>query len=374
MGSNKIKILIAEDEFIIAMDIKKILEKLGYEVTSYVSKGVDVISKADIEKPDLILMDIMLSGSISGIEAAEIIKSRLNIPIVYLTALTDEETLQKAKVTEPGAYLLKPFDERALHSAIEIALYKSQMETQLRLKTKELEEEKEKTDELLHHILPEDIVNEYKHIGFIKPRHYETVTILFTDFEGFRDITNSLPPGELIKELNEIFSCFDSIIDNYGLEKLKTLGDTYMIGGGLPKESNDHALRVICAAIEMLEYLENRNKSSKIKWMMRAGVNTGSVVAGVVGTNKFTYDIWGDSVNIASRMENSSVPNKINISGTTYKLIRDYFECEYRGKLNVKGKGQEDMYFIKEMKPAAVGFVNEIRSQKTTKETDQPAI
>ena len=363
MGSNKIKILIAEDEFIIAMDIKKILENLGYEVTSFVSKGVDVITKAETEKPDLILMDIMLSGSISGIEAAEVIKSKFSIPIVYLTALTDEETLQKAKVTEPGAYLLKPFDERGLHSAIEIALYKSHMETQLRIKTKELEEEKEKTDELLHHILPEDIVNEFKHNGIINPCHYDLVTILFTDFEGFRDITNSLPPGELVKELNEIFSSFDNIIETYELEKLKTLGDTYMIGGGIPKESNDHALRVICAAIDMMEYLEERNKSSKVKWLMRAGVNSGSVVAGVVGTNKFTYDIWGDSVNIASRMENSSEPKKINISGTTYKLIKEYFECEYRGKLNVKGKGEEDMYFIQGMKPAAVQFINEIKSR-----------
>ncbi len=362
MGLKKIKIIIAEDEFIIAMDLKKILERLGYEVTSFVSKGVDVIEKAESEKPDIILMDIMLSGSISGIEAAAVIKRKFNIPIVYLTALTDEETLQKAKVTEPGAYLLKPFDERGLHSAIEIALYKARMETQLKIKTKELEEEKEKTDELLHHILPEDIVNEFKQAGEITPRHYQTVTILFTDFEGFRDITNSLPPGELVEELNEIFGSFDTIIEAYSLEKLKTLGDTYMIGGGLPKECNDHALKVVCAAIDMMEYLEERNKSSKVKWLMRAGINSGSVVAGVVGTNKFTYDIWGDSVNIASRMENSSEPNKINISGSTYNLIKDYFECEYRGKLNVKGKGEEDMYFIKGIKSGREDFINEIKT------------
>lgn len=343
----KTKILIAEDEFIIAMDIKKILEKLGYEVTSFVGKGADAISKAEIEKPDLILMDIMLSGSISGIEAAEIIKNQFHIPIVYLTALTDDETLHKAKVTEPGAYLLKPFDQRGLHSAIEIALYKNKMETQLKLKTKELEEEKIRTDKLLHHILPGEIIKELNNYGVITPRHYESVTILFTDFQGFRHITNLLPPAQLVKDLNEIYSSFDEIIEKFGLEKLKSIGDTYMICGGLPEEINNHAVKVISAALEMINYLNERNKNSEVNWQLRAGINTGPVVAGIVGSDKFTYDIWGDAVNIASRMENSSDAGKINISGSTYELIKDYFNCEYRGKLSVKGKGEVDMYFVK---------------------------
>ncbi|MCL5028896.1 MAG: response regulator [Bacteroidetes bacterium] len=347
---SKTKILIAEDEFIIAMDIKKILEKLGYQVTSFVGKGADAISKAEIEKPDLVLMDIMLSGPISGIEAAEVIKNKFHIPVVYLTALTDDETLQKAKITEPGAYLLKPFDQRGLHSAIEIALYKYKMETQLKLKTKELEEEKIRTDELLHHILPGEIIKELNANGVITPRHYDSVTILFTDFQGFSQITNSLPPAELVKELNEIFSSFDVIIEKYELEKLKSIGDTYMICGGLPEEINNHAVRVISAAKEMINYLNERNKNSKVNWKLRAGINTGAVVAGIVGSDKFTYDVWGDAVNIASRMENSSDAGKINISGSTYNLVKDYFNCEYRGKLSVKGKGEVDMYYVKEEK------------------------
>lgn len=347
---SKTKILIAEDEFIIAMDIKKILEKLGYEVTSFVGKGTDAISRAEIEKPDLVLMDIMLSGPFSGIEAAEVIKNKFHIPIVYLTALTDDETLQKAKITEPGAYLLKPFDQRGLHSAIEIALYKYKMETQLKLKTKELEEEKIRTDKLLHHILPGEIIKELNANGVITPRHYDSVTILFTDFQGFSHITNSLLPAELVKELNEIFSSFDVIIEKYELEKLKSIGDTYMICGGLPEEINNHAVKVISAAKEMINYLNDRNKNSKVNWKLRAGINSGPVVAGIVGSDKFTYDVWGDSVNIASRMENSSDAGKINISGSTYELVKEYFDCEYRGKLSVKGKGEVDMYYVKEEK------------------------
>lgn len=346
MTSNKIKILIAEDEYIIAVDLKKTLEKLGYIVTAYVAKGQDVITHAETDNPDLIIMDIMLEGEMNGIQAAEAIKKKFDIPIVYLTAFTDENTLQKAKITEPVGYIHKPFEERSLHSAIEIALYKYEMESQLKIKTKELEDEKNKTDELLHHILPAEIIKELKTNGIVNPRHFKNISILFTNFPGFTRVMNTLPPGELVEELNDIFISFDGIIESYGLEKLKTLGDTYMIGSGLPMETDDHAVKIVLAALDMMAFINQRNNDSKIKWKLRAGINSGQVVAGVVGTNKFTYDVWGDTVNIASRMESNSQPGKINISGSTYELINKYFNCEYRGRLNVKGKGEVDMYFV----------------------------
>ncbi len=346
----KVKILVVEDEYIIAIDIKKILEKLGYEVTSFVGKGEEAIKRAEVEKPNLILMDIMLNGHLNGIQTAELIKEKFEIPVIFLTALVDEETLQKAKITEPGGYLLKPFEEKGLHSAIELSLYKFKIERQLKEKTRELEEEKINNDRLLRHILPADVIYELKMNGTVDPKHYESISILFTDFEGFRQITNLLPPAELVEELNEIFSRFDSIIERYRLEKLKSIGDTYMICGGLFEEQNNHAVRIIYAAKEMLSYLEEKNKTSMVKWRLKAGVNSGPVVAGVVGTNNFTYDIWGDAVNIASRMENSSKGGEINISGGTYFLVKDFFNCEYRGKLSVKGKGETDMYFVKEAK------------------------
>lgn len=347
MDTAKGNIIVVEDENIISIDLRRTLNKLGYNVSLVVNSGEELLEKIDKVDVDLILMDILLAGKMSGIDAASIIKENYNIPVVYLTALTDEEILQKAMVTEPFGYLLKPFEERSLNSTLEMAFYKHNVDTKVKQKTKELEEEKIKTDALLHNILPAQIVDEWKLKGAIYPRNYKMVSILFTDFYNFAKQTVELTPEEILNELNEIFYEFDDIIAKYELEKLKTIGDSYMIGGGIPKELPDHAIRIIFTAIEMKDFINKRNKSSKHKWKLRAGINSGPVVAGVVGNNKFTYDVWGDTVNIASRMSSCCVPDEINISGPTFELIKDYFECEYRGKLNAKGKGEIDMYFVK---------------------------
>jgi class 3 adenylate cyclase len=223
------------------------------------------------------------------------------------------------------------------------------MESQLKIKTIELEEEKKNTDILLHHILPDEIIRELNLNGVVVPRHFDSVTILFTDFHGFRQIINVMKPAELVNQLNEIFSCFDIITAKYGLEKLKSIGDTYMVCGGLSGKLCNHAANVIYAVKEMQNYLDKKNKNSEVQWLLRAGINTGPIVAGIVGTNKFTFDVWGDTVNIASRMENSSGIGRINISGSTFDSVKELFTCEYRGKLAVKGKGEVDMYFVGEI-------------------------
>lgn len=219
----------------------------------------------------------------------------------------------------------------------------------VRARTRELSEEKNKSDELLLNILPVSLVHELKTIGHVEPREFKSISILFTDFKGFTYTSSVLPADKLVNELNDIFKGFDEIIVKYGCEKLKTIGDAYMAGAGLPVETTDHAIRIVMAAKEMQQFIISRNELSAIKWEMRAGVHTGNVIAGVVGTKKFTYDIWGDTVNIASRMESSGEPGEINVSAYTYMLIRDYFRCEYRGKLDAKGKGKVDMYFVKEL-------------------------
>lgn len=350
MAENNITILIVEDEKIIAKDIQRTVETLGYHVTDSVSSGEEAIRSIENILPNLILMDIMLKGDMSGIETAKRISHQFSVPIVYLTALTDEETLEKAKITEPFGFLLKPFDRRDLHNAIEIALYKHKMEMVLKNRTQELEEERKKNELLIHHILPADIAKELKLNGKVSPRLFEQITICFTDFYRFSEISSKLPPYVLVNELNDIFYHFDTIIEKHGVEKLKSIGDTYIIVGGLPTETDNHAVHAVNAVMEMHNYLIQRNNSSDIKWEMRSGINSGQVVAGIVGTDKFTYDIWGDAVNIASRMDSSSEPGRINISGTTYELIKDYFDCEYRGKLAAKGKGEIDMYFVGNVK------------------------
>jgi class 3 adenylate cyclase len=185
-----------------------------------------------------------------------------------------------------------------------------------------------------------------KERGIIEPRNYESVSLLFTDFEGFTKLTTSMPPEELVAELNEIFKNFDIIIRKYGLEKLKTIGDSYMIGGGFPIETKDHAVNIIKAAIDMLEIVRKKNISSKYEWKMRAGVHSGNIIAGVVGKIKYSYDVWGNTVNLAGKMERLSMPGKINITAATYELIKDEFNCDYRGNAEIPGNETVEMYFI----------------------------
>jgi class 3 adenylate cyclase len=344
--SESVNIVIAEDEKIIALDLSNTLQKLGYKIAGIAASGTGIFPLIEKFNPSLVMMDIMLEGDMTGIEAAEIIARKYGLPVVFLTALTDDETIDKAKMTNPFGYVLKPYDEKTLHSSIEMALYKHKIERELQLKSRQLEEEKKKTDELLKNILPEEIVEEIKVKGAVKPRYYPAVSVLFTEFSDFDLITSVVEPGELLNEVNEVFENFDKIIQKYGIEKLKTIGDSYMIASGLPVAADDHAIKILQAAVEMQEYIKKRNQFRRLKLEMKVGIHSGAVVAGIVGMKKFTYDIWGDAVNIASRMASGCEPNKINISGDTFNLVKSRFKCIHRGKMNAKGKGEIDMYFV----------------------------
>lgn len=213
-----------------------------------------------------------------------------------------------------------------------------------------IEREKERSDELLLNILPEETAEELKENGTAKARSYDMVTILFTDFKGFTALSATLSPQALVKEIHHCYKAFDEIMAKYKVEKIKTIGDAYMAAGGLPIANKTHPFDVTHAAIEIREFMnklkEERTLSGKPYFEIRIGIHSGPVVAGVVGTHKFAYDIWGDAVNIASRMESNSEPGKINISESTYDLIKDQFECSPRGKIAVKGAGEKSMYFI----------------------------
>lgn len=343
---NKLSVLIVEDENIIAKDLARIMKKFGYEVADIITSGEEVMTKAIELEPSLILMDIKLNGKMTGIEAADEIKKIIDIPIIYLTAYADAESIQKAKLTEPFAYIVKPFDEKVLHTSIEIAVHKHQISKKLRERTIELEEEKKKSDLLIHNILPKQIVKELRETGIIKPREYKMVTLLFTDFQDFSTLSSKMKPNELVHELNEIFKYFDGIVDEYGLEKLKIIGDSYMAGGGFPDESPDHALNVVKTALMMQEYITERNRNSLYKWPMRVGVHSGNVVAGVIGKNKMTYDVWGTTVNIANRMESNGRPGKVNVSSATYSLIKEHYNCEFHDSLRINEKKKIEMFFV----------------------------
>lgn len=344
---NTLSVLIVEDENIIARDLSRIMKKFGYNVADVVASGEEVITRAIELEPSLILMDIKLNGKMTGIEAADEIKKIIDIPIIYITAYADAESIQKAKLTEPFAYIVKPFDEKVLHTSIEIAVYKHHISKKLRERTIELEEEKKKSDILIHNILPKQIVKELRETGVIKPREYKMVTLLFTDFQNFSTLSAKMKPNELVSELNGIFKHFDEIVDLCGLEKLKTIGDSYMAGGGFPEECPDHALKVVKAALEMQDFITERNKKSRFKWPMRIGVHSGNVVAGVIGKNKMTYDVWGNTVNVANRMESNGIPGEVNVSSATYSLIKDYYECDFYDSLKLGDKKKIDMYFVR---------------------------
>lgn len=206
---------------------------------------------------------------------------------------------------------------------------------------------RQRSDDLLLNILPEETANELKEKGKAQARAFESVTIMFTDFVGFTKVAEQLEPAELVSLIDEYFSEFDRIVSTYKLEKIKTIGDAYMVAGGLPIVRMDHALRVVAAAQEIRDFVEDRQQTEGDNaFHIRIGIHTGPVIAGVVGSKKFAYDIWGDSVNIAARMESSGEQGRINISGTTYEQIKDHFNCEYRGKVEAKNKGAIDMYFV----------------------------
>jgi len=208
-----------------------------------------------------------------------------------------------------------------------------------------LKAERKKSDDLLHNILPANIVKDLKKNGSTIPKRHENVTILFTDFEGFTSLVTSISPITLFKELNDIFGQFDDIMEQTDVEKIETIGDAYMAACGLQEDTN-HAVKCITAAQKMLTYLEERNKNHEIQWRMRVGIHTGTTVAGVVGKKKFAYDLFGDTINTASRIESAGEVGKINISETTYQLVRNDFNCLSRGKIVAKGKGELEMYFV----------------------------
>jgi adenylate cyclase len=224
------------------------------------------------------------------------------------------------------------------------------MEEKVEQRTVELRLEKKKSDDLLMNILPEEVANELKVKGYAEARQFDHATVLFTDFVNFTTISESLTPKELVAEIHLYFTAFDEIIERNGLEKIKTIGDAYLAVAGLPNEDPDHALHAANAAVEILAFVTKR-KAEGALFEIRAGLNSGPVIAGIVGVKKFVYDIWGDTVNTAARMETNSEAGRINISASTFSSLTQHFHCTYRGKIDAKNKGKIDMYYLEHSKP-----------------------
>ncbi len=303
-------------------------------VLIYVLKGFNVLPFNDLTNSA-----IEVGSTLQMIMFAFVIADRLKI---FKKEKENAQTDLVASLKENEKLILEQ------NQVLEIKVEERTQELQSTLQ--DLTKEKKRSDELLLNILPYETAEELKEKGRSDPKLFESVTILFTDFKDFTKISEKLSPDELVSEIDYCFREFDRIINMYDIEKIKTIGDSYMAAGGLPVPNQTHAKDVVKAAIAIQQFIngynQERSATQKALFEIRIGIHTGSVVAGIVGSMKFAYDIWGDAVNTASRMESSGEPGKINISGTTYNLVKDEFSFEYRGKIVAKNKGEIDMYFL----------------------------
>ncbi len=258
---------------------------------------------------------------------------------------SDVSQLKKTekKLEEQNKYLLK--FTRHLETTNEI----------LENQRKEIEQERHKYEDLLLNILPYPVAKQLISKGESSLRTYKLVSVMFSDFKGFTQLSDKLSVEDLIHQLSDYFEKFDEIINEHFIEKIKTIGDSYMCAGGLPLRNRSNPFDVVLAGLRIQNFVIKRNKekekSNEPIWPLRLGIHSGEVIAGVIGKQKFAYDIWGDCVNTASRMETAGEINKVNISGITYQHIKDYFDCSYRGEIDVKYKGEMQMYFVNRLLP-----------------------
>ncbi len=334
------------------------LEREGYQVTA-AADGLQALASLGERSFDLVLLDIMMPG-IDGFQVLKRMKSDpalREVPVIMISALDEIQSVVRCLETGAEDYLTKPFDPVLLRARIGASLERKRLRDAQRAKTAELERAIEETEaqrrvseSLLRNILPVPIAEELKSRGAVDPKYFEDVTILFADFVGFTSATEDLAAEDLVNVLHTYFSAFDAITEAYQIEKLKTIGDSYMLAGGLPVRSPSHPVDVVLAAFEMVFAVE-KLATPETPWKVRIGVHTGPVIAGMVGTKKFAFDIWGESVNFASRMESASQANRINLSSRTYSRVKDFFECESRGRVAIKEGREFEMYFVKGVLP-----------------------
>jgi len=328
-------------------------------------EGLAILKEKDVS---LVITDQRMPR-MTGVQFLQHLPEDKDLIRMILTGYSDMESIIEAINTgKVYRYIVKPWDKEELKMTMDNAIEafrlrrankqliqelknaNEDLEQKIVERTLEVNLQKKEVEKLLLNILPAEVAHELKVTGAATPRYYESVTVLFTDFVAFTKIAEGLSPQKLVAELNNCFLAFDTIIEKHNLEKIKTIGDSYMCAGGIPVPNQSHAVDAILAALEIQEFIREMNESrlanGEAPWDVRIGVHTGPVVAGVVGRKKFAYDIWGDTVNIASRMESSGESGRVNISDATFAMVKDWFSCLYRGKVSAKNKGDVDMYFV----------------------------
>lgn len=402
MLETKPRILIVDDHpALVTLTRHKLIQK-GYEVLT-AQNGQDALELTQEEYPDLILSDVDMPV-MNGFALCEQIKndSKLcKIPVILVTSMVTTSHLMKGIEAGADNYLTKPYDDETLYSKIEellvnppptktesksvevtiegntyhvpsdythlvnllVSTYKntlaqniqlSKMQTGLNAANKELELTKKEHEELIHNIFPEKVAENLLAYGTVTPERYQDATIMFTDFRGFTKVVPQLTPEKLIESLSFYFDRFDDYSAQHNLIKIKTIGDSYMAAGGLPERNSSHPIDAVLAALKITDFVRSygEKKNTDIPYLpIRIGIHTGKAVVGVIGKSRFAYDIWGETVNLAARLEGHSEDNAINVSKVTYERIKDFFECESRGKIDTKYIGNISMYFVRSIKP-----------------------
>ena len=341
------RILVVDDNASNRDLLSRRLQRQGHTVL-LAEDGARALAMVEREAVDLVLLDLMMPG-ISGYEVLTLLKSDARfreIPVIMISALSELDSVVRCIEAGADDYLAKPFDPTLLRARVGSSLDKKHMRDRERQMVEALRMEKERSEQLLLNILPKAIVTRLHGGEVVIADQLTNVTILFSDLVAFTKLSSRLSASDLVNLLNGLFSEFDRLALNFGVEKIKTIGDAYMVVGGLPEPRADHAHAVADMALAMIEAVDRINRDLPIPLQMRIGMHSGDVVAGVIGTHKFAYDIWGDTVNIASRMESHSLPNRIQISAATYRHLHEHFRIEPHGSVDIKGKGPMETYFL----------------------------
>jgi class 3 adenylate cyclase len=300
------------------------------------------------ENFDLVLLDLMMP-ELNGFEVLTRLKAddRLRqIPVIMISALGEAEGV--IRCIEAGAedYLHKPFDPVLLRARINASLAKKRLRDQERVYTKRLEEETTKFEHLLVSVLPKPIIGRLNRGELLIADRFDEATVLFSDLVGFTARSAAAAPAEVVLYLNRLFSEFDALAQSLGVEKVKTIGDAYLVVAGIPEAREDHCEAVVRMALGMMERLRQVNLDAGWSFQMRIGINSGPVVAGIIGSLRMSYDIWGDTVNVASRLESTAPPDRIHVSERVAERVRERFDVESRGLLELKGKGSIQTYLV----------------------------
>jgi class 3 adenylate cyclase/CheY-like chemotaxis protein len=351
----KAKVLLVDDSRLIRMSLRRSLIEIGLSDITEAGDGREAIEMLVREPFDLMLLDMEMP-EMNGMEVLTVLRDTPHQPWPPVIVISGGTNLDDAvRCIEMGAedYLSKPFNPVLLRARVTTSVERKKLRDQEALRMRQLEQQHEaitqeqaKTEQLLLNILPHKIAQRLKageeHIADA----FTNVSVLFADMVGFTAMSRTMKASDLVKVLSDLFSRFDLITEKYGLEKIKTIGDCYMLAGGVPEPSDDHAHAAIDAALDMCLALEEIRERTGGALRMRIGVHSGPIVAGVIGLRKFTYDLWGDTVNVASRMESTGEPGRIHVSVHTADLIRSQFKLESRGCIEVKSLGAVETYFV----------------------------